>query len=128
MAAAVADARPRAAASQKMKKQDGALASVSLEPNPDILADLGRARGDGRRPVLIGFAAETQSLIAGAQAKLASKRVDAIFANDVSGTEGGFESDDNRATLVTADGVEEWALMSKDKMAHRILDWMAPRL
>ncbi len=86
-------------------KRKGAL-DLQLEPNPDILADLGSLRhASGKRsPVLIGFAAETENLLENARAKLASKRVDAIVLNDVARPGIGFNSDRNEVTIVTADG------------------------
>jgi phosphopantothenoylcysteine decarboxylase / phosphopantothenate---cysteine ligase len=80
MAAAVADYRPRRVSAEKLKRTD-APATLELEPNPDILAELGRRRGDGRRPALIGFAVETRDLGTAARAKLAAKHCDLIVAN-----------------------------------------------
>lgn len=128
MAAAVADyALAGGAAAQKVKKQDADL-SLTLERTPDILADLGRRRGDAARPVLVGFAAETEDLLAHASAKLAAKHVDLIVANDVSRTDAGFEVETNQATFVTAGGHEAHPLEHKDALAARIVDWVAARL
>lgn len=128
MAAAVADYMPAGGASdQKVKKQQADL-SLTLERTPDILADLGRRRGGGVRPVLVGFAAETEALLAHASAKLAAKHVDLIVANDVSRTDAGFEVESNQATFVTASGHEAYPLEHKDALAARIVDWVAARL
>jgi phosphopantothenoylcysteine decarboxylase/phosphopantothenate--cysteine ligase len=128
MAAAVADYMPSGGASdQKVKKQQADL-SLTLERTPDILADLGRRRGGGVRPVLVGFAAETEALLAHASAKLAAKHVDLIVANDVSRTDAGFEVESNQATFVTASGHEAYPLEHKDALAARIVDWVAARL
>lgn len=128
MAAAVADYMPAGGASdQKVKKQQADL-SLTLERTPDILADLGRRRGGGVRPVLVGFAAETEALLAHASAKLTAKHVDLIVANDVSRTDAGFEVESNQATFVTAGGHEAYPLEHKDALAARIVDWVAARL
>jgi len=128
MAAAVADyTLAGGAAAQKVKKQDADL-TLTLERTPDILADLGRRRGDAARPVLVGFAAETEDLLAHASAKLASKHVDLIVANDVSRTDAGFEVETNQATFVTVGGHEAHPLEHKDALAARIVDWVAARL
>jgi len=102
MAAAVADYHVKNFAEEKIKRQ-GAL-ELQLEPNPDILADLGSLRhATGKStPMLIGFAAETENLLQNARAKLTSKRVDAIVLNDVSRQDIGFDSDRNEVTIVTA--------------------------
>jgi phosphopantothenoylcysteine decarboxylase/phosphopantothenate--cysteine ligase len=127
MAAAVADARPAHPAEHKLKKSSG-LVAIELAPTGDILAGLGRARGTALRPVLIGFAAETQSVVAYARQKLADKRCDAVVANDVSRRDAGFDSDRNQVTLVTSHGDETWELDSKEAIAHRLLDWLSARL
>lgn len=126
MAAAVADFRPREAAVHKLKKADTARteAVIALEANPDILAGLGAWRREqGRsRPLLIGFAAETQDVLDSARAKLERKGCDLVVANDVSQPDAGFGVDTNRVTLVGADGVEALELGTKDEVAHRIID------
>jgi phosphopantothenoylcysteine decarboxylase / phosphopantothenate---cysteine ligase len=128
MAAAVADYRlAGGAATQKMKKQADGLV-LTLERTADILADLGQARGDASRPVLVGFAAETEQVQQHALQKLDRKGVDLIVANDVSRTDAGFEVDMNQATFVTRDSVEPHPLESKDRLAVRILDWVSARL
>ncbi len=103
MAAAVADYHVKNFAPEKIKRL-GAL-ELQLEPNPDILADLGSLRHASGKlsPMLIGFAAETEKLLENARAKLTNKRVDAIVLNDVSRKDIGFDSDRNEVTIVTAD-------------------------
>jgi phosphopantothenoylcysteine decarboxylase / phosphopantothenate---cysteine ligase len=122
MAAAVADYHVKNAATQKIKRS-GPL-DLQLEPNPDILADLGslRAATGKRSPVLIGFAAETENLIENARAKLAKKRVDAIVLNDVSRADIGFNSERNAVTIVTANDAIAVAEASKLEIAQKILD------
>lgn len=122
MAAAVADYTPAGgAAGQKIAKQEGDL-GLRLVRTRDILADLGAWRGDRPAPVLVGFAAETEDVVAKARAKLARKRVDLIVANDVSRADAGFEVETNAATLVTAGGDEDVPLQAKSTLAARILD------
>ena len=123
MAAAVADFRPAAPAGQKLKKRAlGAAPSIELAKNPDILAGLGAGRGGAARPVLVGFAAETENVVAEARAKLGEKRCDLVVANDVSQSDAGFSVDTNRVVLVEAGGERSLPLMSKDEVAHAILD------
>jgi phosphopantothenoylcysteine decarboxylase/phosphopantothenate--cysteine ligase len=119
MAAAVADFRPKAAATEKLKKRDG-VPELVLEPTPDILAALGATR---RHQVLVGFAAETTALHEHAAAKLAAKDLDLVVANDVSAPDAGFEVDTNRAILLDSSGsAEELALMPKAVLAATVLD------
>jgi phosphopantothenoylcysteine decarboxylase/phosphopantothenate--cysteine ligase len=123
MAAAVADYQAEHAADQKIKKTGGAW-TLALKPTPDILATLGtwrRERG-GRRPVLVGFAAETSDLAAHARAKLAAKGADLIVANDVSQPGAGFEVDTNVVTLVSADRADALPMMPKADVAREVLD------
>ncbi len=118
-AAAVADYRPVQRSDQKIKKAGERLV-VELERNPDILAGLGRLT---RRPLLVGFAAETGDLQGHAAAKLAAKNLDMIVANDVTQEGAGFNVATNIARLLFRDGrVEELALMSKEALADLILD------
>jgi phosphopantothenoylcysteine decarboxylase/phosphopantothenate--cysteine ligase len=125
MAAAVADFRPADPSSAKLKKEEGA-PRVELVPTPDILAELGTARGD---LVLVGFAAETQDVEAAGREKLRRKGVDLLIANEV-GREGtGFGSDTNRAAILAADGTDEplreW---QKRELATAICDRLAKLL
>jgi phosphopantothenoylcysteine decarboxylase / phosphopantothenate---cysteine ligase len=123
MAAAVADFRPAVAAGEKLKKRAlGAAPTVELTRNPDILAELGAAKDGTALPVLVGFAAETGNLVAEARAKLGDKRCDLVVANDVSQSDAGFSVDTNRVVLVEAGGERALPLMSKDEVAHAILD------
>ncbi len=122
MAAAVADYTPAAgAAPQKVKKTDGDL-SIALSRTRDILADLGAWRAGRRSPVLVGFAAETERVVEQARAKLASKGVDLVVANDVSRADAGFAVDTNAATLVTRDDADAVPLQQKRTLASVILD------
>jgi phosphopantothenoylcysteine decarboxylase/phosphopantothenate--cysteine ligase len=118
--AAVSDYRPALAAEQKLKKcnADHGL-NLALVQNPDILATMAQTFTSTTH---IGFAAETQQLIVHAQAKLKAKAVQMIIANDVSDPSIGFNSDDNRVSLVTADGVDELPLLSKPALARRLID------
>lgn len=118
-AAAVADYRPKLRADMKVKKTAASLA-VELEKNPDILAELGACK-EGR--LLVGFAAETQDLVANASAKLKGKNLDLIVANDVSQEGAGFNVDTNIVKLLFRDGrVEELPIMGKDQLAGVILE------
>jgi len=123
-AAAVADFRPAEPADQKIKKVPGQEELIlRLVRNPDILAEVAARRpAIGRPAVVIGFAAETQDLLANARAKLTAKRLDIIVANDVTEPGSGFGADDNRVTLLFADGRQEaLPLMSKREVAWRVL-------
>lgn len=123
MSAAVADYRPETVAAAKLKKTADTL-SIHLVKNPDILAELGAHRS-ASRPMLVGFAVETNDLIAYAREKLARKRCDLIVANLASD---GFEGEDNVATLVSATSAEALPRMSKRELAGRILDAIAAGL
>jgi len=119
MAAAVADYRPVVIADQKIKRGKGAI-ELSLEPNPDIIKDLGSNK-NGK--VLIGFAAETQDLTANAAKKLREKNLDMIVANNVTEAGSGFDGDTNVATILDRKGLtQSLPLMSKDELADRIYD------
>lgn len=121
-AAAVSDYRPASRVAGKLKKEEGDL-TVILTRTPDILAELGQRKRPGQ--VLCGFAAETADLEANARAKLSRKNLDLIVANDVSQPDAGFGVDTNRADLLdAAGGVEALPLLSKEELAHRILDRM----
>jgi phosphopantothenoylcysteine decarboxylase/phosphopantothenate--cysteine ligase len=122
MTAAVADYRVAAASEHKLKKQ--AALTLSLVKNPDILAELGAARS-GTTPVLVGFALETQDLVAYASDKLRKKKVDLIVANHASD---GLSGDTNVATFVHERGADEQGKLSKNQLADRIWDWIAARL
>lgn len=120
-AAAVSDYRPRSSAEQKIKKGEDSL-SLGLIRTPDILSELGSTK-KGSPCLLVGFAAETEDLLANAQEKLRSKGLDMIVANDVSRDDTGFEVDTNRIKMIYRDGhVEDSPLMTKEEVAHLILD------
>jgi phosphopantothenoylcysteine decarboxylase / phosphopantothenate---cysteine ligase len=123
MSAAVADytvsdgRRP-----QKVSKAHDQAVTLTLVPTPDILAELGKARAGRVRPILVGFAAETEDLLPRSRAKLASKQVDLIVANDVSRPDAGFDVETNAATLISKDAETELAVQSKQGLAAVILD------
>ncbi|MGE4522286.1 MAG: bifunctional phosphopantothenoylcysteine decarboxylase/phosphopantothenate--cysteine ligase CoaBC [Acetobacter sp.] len=125
--AAVADWRPETEASQKIKKTgDMRPPALSLVPNPDILAQL-CALAPGRPGLVIGFAAETETVQAHAQAKRQRKGCDWLVANDVSPQTGIMGGEHNEVMLITPDGTETWPRMSKqdvaEKLAARVGDW-----
>jgi phosphopantothenoylcysteine decarboxylase/phosphopantothenate--cysteine ligase len=119
-AAAVADWRATAQAGQKLKKEGGGDVSLTLAQNPDILATIA-IPGPQRPDLAIGFAAETENVIANAMAKRRAKGADWIVANDVSPATGIMGGDRTTVHLVTAAGIEDWPPMSKDEMAARLL-------
>ena len=120
MAAAVADYRPAVAVAHKLKK-GGAGLELELVRTPDILAEVATRRpGLGRPRVVVGFAAETQDLIANAQVKLEAKRLDLMVANDARQAMG---ADVNQVTLLDASGgVEELPLLPKEEVAGQVMD------
>jgi phosphopantothenoylcysteine decarboxylase/phosphopantothenate--cysteine ligase len=119
MAAAVADYRPARASDSKLKKGEGGM-SLELVRTPDILKGLGQ---DKRGRMLVGFAAETDDVLANARRKLESKNLDLIVANRVGGSAGGFGSDENAAVLLDAGGGSvEVPLTGKRELAERIRD------
>jgi phosphopantothenoylcysteine decarboxylase/phosphopantothenate--cysteine ligase len=105
----------------KILKTDGPL-TLTFVRTPDILAELGRARGASRTPILVGFAAETGDPRPRARQKLKAKHVDLIVANDVSRDDAGFETDTNAAYLIAAEGEVELPLQLKTELASKILD------
>ena len=114
--AAVADWRVESSAQKIKKDGSGVMPTLTLVENPDILAAL--CRSQHRPKLVVGFAAETENVIANAQAKLARKGCDWIIANDVSGDVMGGAA--NTVHIVTADGVESWAQMAKEEVAERL--------
>jgi phosphopantothenoylcysteine decarboxylase/phosphopantothenate--cysteine ligase len=125
MAAAVADFRPESIAGHKIKKRGDAEGLVlELVRNSDILAEVAVQKAAGYGPRLtVGFAAETEDLLANARGKLERKKLDLIVANDVSANDAGFAVDTNRVTLLFKDGrVEALPLLSKMEVAERILE------
>ncbi|RZP39279.1 MAG: bifunctional phosphopantothenoylcysteine decarboxylase/phosphopantothenate--cysteine ligase CoaBC [Acidimicrobiales bacterium] len=123
MAAAVADFRPVETSDSKIKK-DGGPPDLHLEATADILFDLGAAKRSGQ--VIVGFAAETDDLIAHAQNKLERKNVDVIVANDVSAPKVGFAHETNEVTILEANGSQRHvSLRSKRQIADEVLDTVA---
>ncbi|WP_439543317.1 bifunctional phosphopantothenoylcysteine decarboxylase/phosphopantothenate--cysteine ligase CoaBC [Hyphomicrobium sp.] len=128
-AAAVADWRVATPGRGKIKKSAGdAPPSLNLVENPDILRTIAK-RGSGRPALVVGFAAETQSVVVNAQAKLKAKGVDWIVANDVSETAGVFGGERNQVHFVSAAGVEPWPVMTKADVAEALMQraaaWLA---
>lgn len=119
MAAAVADYTPKELALEKMKKKDGEL-SVPLCRTQDILQALGESRRTGQ--FLCGFSMETEHLVENSKAKLLRKKADMIVANSLRVEGAGFGTDTNVVTLITSGGCEELPLLSKEEVAHAILD------
>jgi phosphopantothenoylcysteine decarboxylase/phosphopantothenate--cysteine ligase len=120
-AAAVLDYRPRERAEHKIKKHEEAR-SLEIVRNPDILEELARAKGDARC-ILVGFAAETEDLLANATEKLRRKNLDMIVANDVSRKDAGFGSDTNLVKIIYRDGlVEDLPMMTKDEVGDQLLN------
>lgn len=119
-AAAPADYRAKEVAPQKIKKQGGEPMTFTLVENPDVAATLGKAKRSGQ--VFVGFAAETNDVLAHAKDKLARKNLDMIVANDVTRPGAGFDVDTNIVTLITKDGQEALPMMNKAEVAQRILD------
>jgi phosphopantothenoylcysteine decarboxylase/phosphopantothenate--cysteine ligase len=127
-AAAVADWRVENAATGKIKKQHGVAApSLTLVPNPDILATIAAA-GPRRPRLVVGFAAETDDLMANAQGKLSRKNADWIVANDVSPESGVMGGTDNTVHIVSAAGIETWPRLAKDDVARRLANRIAEAL
>ncbi len=127
MAAAVADYTPEGASANKIEKSEQPL-ELRLVRTPDILAELGRSRGGGIKPVLVGFAAESGDPVERGRAKLRAKHVDFIVANDITRADAGFDADTNAATIISQDGEETIGLMPKSDLAARILDRAELRL
>jgi len=123
MAAAVSDFRPRQTAAQKIKKAAGNL-QIELEPTTDILLEVASDRAkSGFTRFVVGFAAESQNLLANAQSKLEHKKLDMIVANDISAADSGFEVDTNRVTFLYPDGGrQELPLMEKAQVAGKIIE------
>ena len=122
MAAAVADFRMKHVSEHKLKKRDG-IPQIELSAAPDILGTVAQARGSLKKlKVVVGFAAESRDLEENAVAKLKSKQLNFIAANDISAQDAGFAVDSNRVTLLYADGRQDaLPLMSKDQVAETIV-------
>jgi len=119
-AAAVADYHPKKFFPGKIKKQGRKNLLLQLQPNPDILKEVGRKKGE---KILIGFSAETEGLVKNACLKLREKNLDFIVANDLTQEGSGFASETNRVKIIDREGrIENLPLMSKAKVAEHILD------
>src|ERR1043165_2282362 len=118
-AAAIADYRPAHRAEQKIKKSEEQI-TLTLERTPDVLSQVAASRANGM--LVVGFAAETENLLANAKEKLQRKKLDAIVANDVTREGSGFDSATNAITIITRDETLKLPLLSKRKAADRILD------
>jgi phosphopantothenoylcysteine decarboxylase / phosphopantothenate---cysteine ligase len=115
----VADYRPQQAAEHKIKKLNSHM-TIELEKNPDILWELGQKK---QHQILVGFAAETQSLLENAREKLERKNLDMLVANDVTIAGAGFNTETNIVKLLLSDGaIEELPLLTKKEVAEIILD------
>ncbi|MFT7687136.1 MAG: phosphopantothenoylcysteine decarboxylase/phosphopantothenate--cysteine ligase [Candidatus Azotimanducaceae bacterium] len=124
--AAVADFRPTNYTEQKMKKDGtGHTDAIALTLNPDIVASVA---GMSPKPFTVGFAAETESLIANAKQKLVKKNLDMIVANDVSDSRIGFNSADNATTIFWSEGEVQLPLMSKQQISNSIIEIIAKKL
>jgi phosphopantothenoylcysteine decarboxylase/phosphopantothenate--cysteine ligase len=127
-AAAVADWKMARPSAGKMKKKEGAPPpALDLTPNPDILATLAK-RGPKRPKLVVGFAAETENLIANAIEKRTRKGCDWIVANDVSPASGTFGGERNTVHLISAQGVQDWPTLSKDQVAMQLAGAIAMHL
>ena len=127
-AAAVADWRVASASGSKIKKQaGGALPALEFAENPDILATMAQLQS-GRPRLVVGFAAETDDVIANATAKRKRKQCDWILANDVSPATGIMGGSENSVTLISQDGAESWPRMGKDAVAARLAAKIAEAL
>ena len=122
-AAAVADYTPLSVSDQKVKKKDGEM-SIELKRTKDILKFLGEHKPDGQ--FLCGFSMETENMLRNSRKKLEQKHVDMIVANSLRTSGAGFGTDTNVVTLITRDGEEELPLMSKEEVAHQILNRIFP--
>ena len=118
-AAAIADYRPAQRVEQKIKKSNESI-TLTLERTPDVLSQVAASRANGM--LVVGFAAETENVLENARAKLQSKKLDAIVANDVSRTDSGFDTATNRVAIITNDDSVELPTLSKREAADRILD------
>jgi len=125
MAAAVADFRPAKPSHSKIRKDSG-IPEIALEPTLDILRELGKRRREGQ--ILVGFAAETEAVVARAAEKLHSKGVDLVVGNDVGEAGVGFSHDTNAVSIVSADGKIDIPLTSKRAVADAVLDAAVARM
>ncbi len=123
-AAAVADWRVASASDRKLKKSKDGLPVLEFAENPDILAGVSQL-SEGRPGLVVGFAAETDDVVANATAKRKRKQCDWIVANDVSPATGIMGGSENAVVLITDDGAEEWPRMGKDQVAERLAERIA---
>ena len=123
-AAAVADYRTKYEGTEKTKKKDGDM-NLEMERTDDILAWLGNHRQTGQ--VLCGFSMETENMLENSQAKLEKKHVDMIVANNLKTAGAGFGTDTNVVTIITKEGAEELAMMTKEQVAHQLLNRIMDR-
>lgn len=123
--AAVADFRPVAVAAEKIKKKDSSDSSIELERTEDILSYLGAHKKAGQ--FICGFSMETEHMLENSTAKLKKKNVDMIVANNLRTEGAGFGTDTNVVTLITEAGAKELPKMTKDQVAHAILDYIIER-
>ena len=126
-AAAVADWRVERASDSKIKKSGDRAPALSLAENPDILATISRM-GDGRPGLVVGFAAETDDVLANATSKRQRKGCDWIVANDVSPATGIMGGSENAVTVIDADGAESWPRMTKEQVARKLAERIARAL
>ena len=126
-AAAVADWRVVGASESKIKKQAGALPTLEFAENPDILAEVSQM-SEGRPQLVVGFAAETDDVVANATAKRARKGCDWIVANDVSPASGIMGGSENAVTVISESGADVWPRMGKDAVARQLADRIADAL
>ncbi|MEE2757301.1 MAG: bifunctional phosphopantothenoylcysteine decarboxylase/phosphopantothenate--cysteine ligase CoaBC [Myxococcota bacterium] len=126
MSAAVADWTPETVSETKQKKVDGPLV-VKFVRTPDILAEVGRRRR-GHKPILVGWAAETESVLEAARAKLSSKKVDMIVGNNVSEPGCGFGTDTNAVILVEEHAVTPLAMQPKAAIGRHLITWLTAKL
>lgn len=119
-AAAVADYAPASAADAKIKKDGRDVMTLELKKTPDILAEVSKNRHNGL--LVVGFAAETNDVVAYARSKMQKKGLDMVVANDITKDGAGFNTDTNIATIITATSERELPLMSKRELADKILD------
>ena len=126
-AAAVADWRVASASDRKLKKSKDGLPVLEFAENPDILKSVSQMK-DGRPPLVVGFAAETNDVVENATAKRKRKGCDWIVANDVSPATGIMGGNENAVILISDDGAEEWPRMGKDEVARKLAERIAAAL
>jgi phosphopantothenoylcysteine decarboxylase / phosphopantothenate---cysteine ligase len=126
-AAAVADWRVQNAGDRKLKKSKDGLPTLEFAENPDILKTVSHMT-EGRPPLIVGFAAETDDVVENATAKRLRKGCDWIVANDVSPATGIMGGAENAVILITDDGAETWPRMGKDAVAQKLAARIADAL